>query len=276
MVNILLTILGLVVVGVALAADSLGFGGDPEIGLKQLVVAGLGFLVAIAPWLGNTNLFDYVRFWKDNYDWNRLKTRPVYTFSLLLLAGLSHFWGITALSLVTPFSDLRNRLLAPSLALLLFSGLAGMYFLTRLLPVKFYPALIYAVALGLIMLSPFFITKGLPFQVGFRIPPEQALWKEIYNMPGITKATHFYSDYNFTHEIFASRPQRIILITDQIAQPGFLTRILATGQCPFVLVNQGDEMSQLMDQHYQETDLIRLDLLNGQFELFAQPCLFSP
>ena len=276
LVNILLTILGVFVASIALAADSLGFGGDPEIGLKQLAIASLGVLIAIIPWIRNTNLLDFVRSWKDNYDWNRWKTRPVYTFSLLLLAGLSHFGGITVLSLVTPFSDLRNRLLAPSLALLLFSGLAGMYFLTRMLPFKFYPAPIYALASGLIMLSPFFITTGLGFQVGFRRPPEQALWREIYNLPGIAKTSHFYSDYNFTHEIFGNRPQRIILNIDQISQPGFLSSILATGQCPFVLVNHGSEMSRIMDQYYLEANLFKLDMLDGQFELFAQPCLLSP
>jgi len=43
-----------------------------------------------------------------------------------------------------------------------------------------------------------------------------------------------------------------------------------------VLVNQGDHMSQLMNQHYHEANLIRLEMMDGQFELFAQPCLFSP
>jgi hypothetical protein len=51
---------------------------------------------------------------------------------------------------------------------------------------------------------------------------------------------------------------------------------MARGQCPFVLVNQGGHMSQLMNQHYHEAKLIRLEMIDGQFELFAQPCLFSP
>ena len=78
--------------------------------------------------------------------------------------------------------------------------------------------------------------------------------EEIHKLPGIAKVSHFYSDYNFTHEIFANMPQRIILIEDQIDEQGFLSHILATGQCPFVLVNQGDNMNQLMDQHYQEVN----------------------
>ena len=274
--NVLCTMLGLVVAIIALAADRLGFGGDPEIGLKQIGIASTGILLALAPWLRNTNLIEYVRSWKAHYDWNRWKTRPFYTFALLFLGGLSHFWGITALSLVTPFSALTDRLLAPSLAILLFAGLAGMHYLTSLVPTRYYAAATYMVAVGLIMLSPFFLKAGLAFHVGIRVPPEQQLWEEIYKFPGINKASHFYSDLNFTHEIFANRPQRIILIEDQIEKEGFLHSIMARGQCPFVLVNQGDHMSQLMNQHYHEANLIRLEMMDGQFELFAQPCLFSP
>jgi hypothetical protein len=274
--NVLCTVLGLVVAVIALAADRLGFGGDPEIGLKQIAIASAGILIALAPWLRNTNLLEYVRSWKAHYDWNRWKTRPFFTFALLFLGGLSHFWGITALSLVTTFSALTDRLLAPSLAILLFAGLAGMHYLTNMVPTRYDAAATYTVAFSLILLSPFFLKTDLAFHVGIRIPPEQQLWKEIYNFPGINKASHFYSDYNFTHEIFANRPQRIILIEDQIEKEGFLHSIMARGQCPFVLVNQGDHMSQLMNQHYQEADLIRLEMMDGQFELFAQPCLFSP
>ena len=274
--NMLCTVLGLAVAMITLAADRLGFGGDPEIGLKQISIAIVGILVALAPWLRNTNLLEYVHSWKAHYDWKRWKTRPFYTFALLFLGGLSHFWGITALSLVTPFSALTDRLLAPSLAILLFAGLAGLHYLTVLVPTRYFAATTYTVAFSLILLSPFFLKTDLAFHIGIRIPPEQQLWKEIYNFPGINKASHFYSDYNFTHEIFANRPQRIILIEDQIEEVGFLHSIMARGQCPFVLVNQGDHMSQLMNQHYHEADLIRLEMMDGQFELFAQPCLFSP
>jgi len=274
--NVLCTVLGLVVAIIALASDRLGFGGDPEIGLKQIGVASLGILIALAPWLRNTNLLEYVRAWKAHYDLKRWKTKPFFTFALLFLGGLSHFWGITALSLVTPFSALTDRLLSPSLALLLFAGLAGMHYLSSLVPNRYYTAATYTVAVGLILLSPFFLKADIAFHVGIRVVPEQQLWKEIYKFPGIDKVSHFYSDLNFTHEIYANRPQRIILLEDQIEKEGFLPSIMARGQCPFVLVNSGDHMSQLMDQHYHEADLIRLEMVNGQFELFAQPCLFSP
>jgi hypothetical protein len=183
---------------------------------------------------------------------------------------------MTALTLVTPFSKLGDRLLAPSLIALLLAGLFGMYFLIKQINRRLWTTAIYVTTLGSIILSPFFVTTGLPFQPVFRIPPEQDLWKEIDQLPGIDKASHFYSDYNFTHEIFGNRPQRIILDVDKIAEPGFLSDLMATGQCPFVLVNQGDEMSQLMDKQYMTAGLTRLGMLNGQFDLFAQPCLLSP
>jgi hypothetical protein len=167
-------------------------------------------------------------------------------------------------------------LLAPSLALLLFAGLAGMHYLISLVPTKSYKSAIYGVGFSLILMSPFFLKTGLAFHIGIRVLPEQQLWKEIYNFPGINKVSHIYSDQNFTHEVFANRPQRIILDESQIEQAGFLTSIMARGVCPFVLVNQGEEMSQLMNKHYHEVNLIRMEMMDGQFEIYAQPCLFSP
>ena len=274
--TILLTFVGMLIAAVSLAADRLGFSGDPEIGLKQLFFAGLGILIALASWLRNTNISSYTNSWKANYDLDRWKQKPLYIFSLLLGAGIFHFGGITVLSLVTPFSDLRDRLLSPSLAILLFSVLAGMHYWLNLSPRRMMMVSIYGVAFGLILLSPFFITTGLRFHIGFNIPPEQELWKEIYRLPGIYKASHFYSDNDFTHQIFANRPQRIILIEDQLDQQGFLSTLMATGQCPFVIDITGDHMSELMNQHYLEANLTRLVMLNGHFELFAQPCLLSP
>jgi hypothetical protein len=274
--TVLFTVLGLVIAIIALDADSLGFSGDPGIGLKQIALACMGILVVLISWLRNTNYLEYVRAWKAHNDPTRWKMRPFFTFALLLLGGLSHFWGITVLSLVTPFSPLTNRLLAPSLTLLIFAGLAGMYYLISLVPTKYYAAAIYGVGFGLMLLSPFFLKTDLAFRLGMRVLPEQQLWKEIYSFPGINKVSHFYSDQNFTHEIFANRPQRIILNESQIEIAGFLSGIMAKGVCPFVLVNQGEGMSQLMNEHYHEVNLIKLEIMNGQFELYAQPCLFSP
>ena len=92
----------------------------------------------------------------------------------------------------------------------------------------------------------------------------------------LMKVSHFYSDQDFTHEIFANRPQRIILDENQIEITGFLPSIMAKGVCPFVLVNQGEDMSQLMNEHYHEANLIKIEMINGLFELYALPCLFSP
>jgi hypothetical protein len=274
--TVMFSVLGLAVVVIALAADSLGLGGEPVIGLKQIAIASIGILLVLVSWLRNTNLLEYVRAWKAHNDPTRWKIRPLYTFALLFLGGLSHFWGITILSLVTPFSPLTNRLLAPSLALLLFAGLAGMHYLIGLVPTKSYTAAIYGFGFGLILLSPFFLKTDLAFRIGMRVLPEQQLWKEIYSFPGINKVSHFYSDQNFTHEIFANRPQRIILDESQFEMAGFLPGIMAKGVCPFVLVNQGDDMRQLMNEHYNDANLIRMEMMDGQFELYAQPCLFSP
>ena len=51
---------------------------------------------------------------------------------------------------------------------------------------------------------------------------------------------------------------------------------MAKGTCPFVLVNAGDPMSEVMSQVYQGSGLTRYVLMDGRFELYAWDCLFSP
>jgi hypothetical protein len=274
--SIFLTLLGTALVAFSLSAEWLGIGGSPGIGLKQVALIVLGVLLVARAWIGYTNIIEYVRSWKAYNNWDWWKSTPFQTYSLLLFGGLFQFFGITALSIITPFSPLEDRLLAPSLALLLFAFLVGLYHFSRLVRVIPYTAIIFLIALIVAAVSPAFVKAEMAFTPGFRFPPEQPLWQQINTYPGIKRVTHFYSDYNFNHEIYANRPQKIIVDQEKFKKAGFLKALMGKGNCPFVLVNKGGTMSQLMQQYYKEAGLSERDMANGQFELYAQDCLFSP
>jgi hypothetical protein len=274
--TLLLGLFGIALIAAGLTADQFGFGGPPGIGLKQSVIIYLGILSLLAAWLGNTNILERVRAWKTHYDWSWWQSQFGYGYLLLLVGGLCHLLGIIVLSQVTPFSTLEDRLLVPSLALLLLAMLMGLYQLAGWGRKPRFAMAVYAVALVLAVGSPAVVKGSMIFQPGFHFPPEQQLWQELSTFPGINRVSHFYTDTNFTHQIYARRPQRVISFIDSLNQGGYLDSLMSKGTCPFVLVNAGDPMSELMSQVYQGSGLTRYVLMDGRFELYARDCLFSP
>ena len=195
--TLLLGLFGIALITAALTADQFGFGGPPGIGLKQSVIIYLGILSMLAAWLGNTNFLERVRVWKAHYDWSWWQSQFGYGYLLLLLGGLCHLLGIIVLSQVTPFSTLEERLLAPSLTLLLLAVLMGLYQLAGLGCKPHFTLGVYTVALVLAAVSPAVAKQNIGFQPGFHFPPEQQLWQELSTYPGISRVSHFYTDFEF-------------------------------------------------------------------------------
>jgi hypothetical protein len=274
--TLVLGLFGIVLITSGLTADQFGFGGPPGIGLKQSAMIYLGILCMLAAWLGNINFLEGVRVWKAHYDWSWWQSQFGYGYLLLLVGGLCHFLGIIVLSQVTPFSTLEDRLLVPSLTLLLLAVLMGLYQLADLGRKPRFALGVYTVAFVLAVASPAVVKENIIFRPGFHFPPEQQLWQELSTYPGISQVSHFYTDTNFTHQIYARRPQRVISFVDSLNQGGYLDSLMSKGTCPFVLVNAGDPMSELMLQVYQGSGLTRYVLMDGRFELYARDCLFLP
>ncbi len=93
--------------------------------------------------------------------------------------------------------------------------------------------------------------------------------------PGIDRATHFYSDDDFAHEIYAGRPQRVIFLEDWSSQE-FLQRMMAKGTCPFLLISRWSGVVKPVDQLYSAIGLQRSELVGGDFVVYAQECLLQP
>jgi hypothetical protein len=274
--TLLMGLFGIALIAAGLTADQFGFGGPPGIGLKQSAMIYLGILSMLAAWMGNTNILERVLAWKTHYDWSWWQSQFGYGYLLLLSGGVCHLLGIIILSQVTPFSTLEDRLLAPSLTLLLLAVLMGLYQLAGLGRKPRFFLGVYTVALVLAVASPAVVKKNIIVQPGFQFPPEQQLWQELSTYPGISRVSHFYTDTNYTHQIYARRPQRVISFVESLNQGGYLDSLMSKGTCPFVLVNAGDPMSELMLKVYQGSGLTRYVLMDGRFELYARDCLFSP
>jgi hypothetical protein len=158
----------------------------------------------------------------------------------ILPAALAQLVAVWLPSLASEISSLGHRLLAPSVALLAlatFHGVrAGMAAIPRrkwapamlLLPLTFL-ALGRNVAASELLLDP----------GGINYPTERNLWRDIHELEWTRSATHFYSDRDFVHQVFAGIPQRIIWEPSVLRDPGAVAAFLGSGENPFFLLREG-------------------------------------
>jgi hypothetical protein len=272
--GLLLGLLGIIIIFITLAVDFLD--GPSGLGLKESLFIDFGLLCILTGWLMNTNILEFVKNWKENFNWGWWHTQDAYAYELIISGGFFHLLGIIALSQITPFSELQDRLLAPSLTLLLIALLLGLRQLTGLVHTRGFIAGVFSTAFILALAAPAIVKGDILFKPGFHSPPEQTLWQELKTYPGITRVSHFYSDQDFVHQIYARLPQRVITYEDSLNQKGYLDSLMAKGTCPFVLVEAGDSLSKIMNQVYKKSGLNRYILEDGLFELYAKKCLFTP
>lgn len=272
--SLLLGLLGIIIIFITLIVDQ--FDGPSDIGVKKSLMIDFGLLCILTGWLMNTNILECVKVWKENYDWGWWHTQDAYGYKLIISGGFFHLFGIIALSQITPFSELQDRLLAPALTLLLLALLLGLRQLAGLVHTRVFIIGVLCTVFILALISPAIVKGDILFKPGFHNPPEQMLWQKLNTYPGITRVSHFYTDTDFTHEIYARLPQRIITDETSLLQNGYLDSLMSKGTCPFVLVETGDPLSRVMNKVYKKSGLNRYVLLDGLFELYAQKCLFTP
>jgi hypothetical protein len=74
---------------------------------------------------------------------------------------------------------------------------------------------------------------------GINYPTERNLWRDIHELEWTRSATHFYSDRDFVHQVFAGIPQRIIWEPSVLRDPGAVAAFLGSGENPFFLLREG-------------------------------------
>jgi len=195
--------------------------------------------------------------WPLWYDRNRFLDRLTTTHGMLVIATLGHSIGIWLLSLVTFFSLLDDRLLAPSITLGMVAALNG---INEVVKQRQGVKRIVALALPFVFLLLAHHTTRpiLPWnRPAFARPPELSAWLDLRSTGGIDSSTHFYSDRDFRHQLYARIPQRIIWDVDVIDRE-LIDSLLQTGKDPFFVL------------HTDQQDLLPLISTLQQSELGLQ------
>ena len=183
-------------------------------------------------------------FWTRTGPWTERIATPQ---GLLVLAVCVHFVGIWALSLVTFFSLLDDRLLSPSITLGMIATLNGIHLVTQGRPRAVRIALL--VPPLLFLLNAHHTTRP-PSPINsrtFTIPPEAMAWDDIRMRGVLDGASHFYSDRDFRHQLYARIPQRILWDTTILGDEQRIHDLLRTGDRPFFVMHEGSDELQALD-----------------------------
>jgi hypothetical protein len=158
----------------------------------------------------------------------------------LLAVGLAQFFAVWIPSLASQVSDLGARLLSPTIALLILTTLHGLQTAWESLSPRRWSLALLLLPFGFLALGRDIVPGELlsvPGRVNY--PVEMGLWRELHGIEWIQSSTHFYSDRDFVHQIFAGIPQRIFWDTSVLRDAQAVRALLATGRAPFILLRQG-------------------------------------
>jgi hypothetical protein len=175
--------------------------------------------------------------------------------ALLSVAG-AQFVIVWLPSIVSRFNELDSRLLSPAIALGAVACLNGIHTISKVVSnvqmrrlVLMIPLLFLALNKSVVIRSPKIITNGINY------PVEKCVWKNIQELGRLQNSTHYYSDRNFNHQVFAQIPQRIFWDTSQLQDPMYLMNLLGTGENPFIIANAGSPESKAINSTIQSSNL---------------------
>lgn len=180
--------------------------------------------------------------WPFWYDRKRFPDRLTSVHGMLVIAALGHSMGIWLLSLVTFFSLLDDRLLAPSITLGMVAALNGINEVVRQRQ-GVQRILVLSLPFVLLLLAHHTTRPILPWdRPAFAQPPEVSAWLDLRSKRGMDSATHFYSDRDFRHQLYARIPQRILWDVDAIDHV-LIDSLLQTGKAPFFVLHTDQQGS---------------------------------
>ena len=158
----------------------------------------------------------------------------------LAAAGLAQFAAVWIPSLASQISDLGGRLLSPTIALMILAALHGVQTtLESLSPRKWAPAVLLLPFVFLVLGEDIVPGELLSFPGRVNYPVEMGLWRELHQIEWVQQSTHFFSDRDFVHQIFAGMPERIFWDTSVLRDPQAVGALLGTGRGPFILLRRG-------------------------------------
>lgn len=171
----------------------------------------------------------------------------------LVFVTLAHFLGIWALSLVTHFNLLDDRLLAPSIACGTITAMHALHLLGRRIIWPYGRMLAATLPFLFLLVSRHIAPPKLPPAYWhLRQPPEEALWASLREDDIASGSSHFYSDYLFIHQVYAGMPQRILWDVDTYSTPEALQKLTGLGTRPFFVFREGSREHEVFRAAWTE------------------------
>lgn len=155
-------------------------------------------------------------------------------WSMLLIGMIVNFLVIYILSLITSFDYLESRLLAPIyiLALLVFIMSMKILFEANHPYAEKVKYVFLALPFLFFAVNPAF-TKTIEWEINIHHPVEHTLWNEINTKDFAKNSSHYITDFNYIHQIYGNKPQRIIPQDFMFLNIEFMNSITKKGKTPF-------------------------------------------
>lgn len=158
----------------------------------------------------------------------------------LIAAGLGQLAAVWIPSLASEISGLGDRLLSPTIALAALASLHGLQTAADSLAPRRWAAVLLLLPFAFLALGRDIVPRELLSYPGrINYPIERSLWRELHELDALRSSTHFYSDRDFVHQVFAGIPQRIVWDTRILRDPAAVDTLLASGEGPFILLREG-------------------------------------
>lgn len=192
-------------------------------------------------------------------------------WQVLFTGVIVNFTGIYFLSLVSSFDYLESRLLAPVYILCFFLFFVSIIILTDFVITKksIVKYCILALPLLLFIANPAF-EKEIETNINIHYAWEHDLWNEI-NQKGIGKnSSHYVTEFNYIHQIYGGKPQRIIPKNSMFLNIGFLSEILSKGKAPFVVLRNNELPYFYFDKLHKNFGYKKAELENKHFTVYVK------
>ncbi|NUM87725.1 MAG: hypothetical protein HUU37_00835 [Bdellovibrionales bacterium] len=162
--------------------------------------------------------------------------------ALIFTGVLAHFLVIYLLTLVFAVTPLDDRYISPTYLFFIFLLGTASHGLCRGRLAHFSLA---AVVFAQVALVP---VRAIRNFRDWNEPPQRELWARLSDMDCCMGASHFYSDDDWVHQVFAGFPQRIVFEDMPARMPEKLRGLWAVGRNPFWVVREGTTVHRFLEE----------------------------
>ncbi|MBN8571415.1 MAG: hypothetical protein J0M18_17465 [Ignavibacteria bacterium] len=207
--------------------------------------------------------FDYRKKITNNIDYK--------IWQVLFIGVIVNFFAIYFLSLVSSFDYLESRLLAPVYILCFFVFFMSIKILyefihPRVIQVKY---LILALPIILFTVNPAFV-KEIETNINIHYAWEHDLWNEINQKGVVENFSHYITEFNYIHQIYGNKPQRIIPGDSMFLNIRFMYEVTNKGKAPFVVLRNNELPYFYFDKLHKNLGYKKAELENKHFTVYVK------